>query len=183
MFIPNLRHANFRQLGVQVHQQEEETMPKMGPSSNPGFLWCTDHFHSIGCFILGKPRSSDRRDCIASDTCLSLFHVDLDQETSTVWCRVNSQFGTRLFRYYTQCPVSRCSSVENSGQRHRCQVLPHSITTYIEAKVITPWKVHIPSIVLARTRMNMKAEEKTKKISMQEESKCTIMEKSIPRRQ
>ncbi|RVW23159.1 hypothetical protein CK203_102997 [Vitis vinifera] len=40
-----------------------------------------------------KLRSSNWRDGIASDTCLSMFHVDHHQETPSVWCHVVSQFG------------------------------------------------------------------------------------------
>ena len=111
-------------------------MLTLGPCSNQGVLWWTDNFHSSSSFILGKLRSSNWRDRIASDTCLSMFHVDHHQETPSVWCHVVSQFGTWLFRHYTQCPVSCCSNMEDSGQRHRCQVLQHSLTTSIEAPVV-----------------------------------------------
>ncbi|KAL6318133.1 hypothetical protein AAG906_035638 [Vitis piasezkii] len=41
-------------------------------------------YGSSSSFILGKLRSSNWRDRIASDTCLSMFHVDHHQETPSV---------------------------------------------------------------------------------------------------
>lgn len=146
VFIPNICHANFWQLGAQVHHQEEEAMLTLCPCSHPAFCWWIDHFHRSSRFFLGKLRSSDWRDCPASDSCLSMLHVDCNQETPSAWCHVVSELGTWLFRHHIQCPAGCCSNMEYSGQRHRCQVLQHSHITVVEAtpQLLTPTECLFP---------------------------------------
>ncbi|CAK9175544.1 unnamed protein product [Ilex paraguariensis] len=85
MHVPNFCHANLGQLGIHLHQQEKEEVPEMVTLRFSSLLWRIDFLYISGPAFLGKPGSSHWRDHVTSDICLSMFHVDRDQETPQKW--------------------------------------------------------------------------------------------------
>ncbi|XP_038705705.1 uncharacterized protein LOC120001444 isoform X2 [Tripterygium wilfordii] len=84
VFISNLRDAGFRQLGVQVREHQEEVVSMVGEERIKNIRWRDIIHDSSDISILGKICSFDWRVYIAFSICLSMFHVDFNQETKTI---------------------------------------------------------------------------------------------------
>ena len=123
MYIPSLCHASFWQHGNEIHNQEEEAMLKGGSYMPSHFIWRADFPCCCGFAIFWKPNTSNGRYSITFDFCLSMFHVDCNEETSTKSCGLVYKLGAWLLWHCLQCSNSYCSGLDLIWQRLKIWLL------------------------------------------------------------
>lgn len=89
--VPNLWHAHVRRHGVQVHHENEQTVPVVAPCIFPSHVWLRLLLRGGGHSFPRQLRRLDRWGCSSNHFCLPELHVAQDQETQ--WVHVVAELG------------------------------------------------------------------------------------------
>ena len=99
--------------------------------------------------IFAKPSTSSWRCYITFNFCLSMFHVDCNEETSTKWFGLVYKHGVRLLCHCLDCSNSYCSGLDLSWQSLKSKLLQASMPDLVRNKTNTHFEcMYVPNGLL-----------------------------------
>ena len=114
-------------------------MPIVGSHMHPSWLWRVGFLSFCDFSIFAKRSTSSWRCYIAFNFCLSMFHVDCNEETSTKWFGLVwfINMGLGCFAVCLDCSNTYCSGLDLSWHRLKRKLLQASMPDLVRNKTNT----------------------------------------------